>query len=1111
MNKDSPVNIMSDIPTSELKRKSYFRSKVKKLIELTKAPDFSKLFYKFASSRDLEREYNRLNEILKRQMMNRRIIMQTTEARNVNQFFSNPSNGLSLDVTNLPIREVLSKAKLPRDFALLLKIDNSYWSIKDSIISEVKRNTTLNRLLQAGNQNFDKLSIHSTGPDGYESNPSKVDEMLLDGILPSRYAVDGGVGSDAVLLITDDKPHKFKFVQLIWKEKGRVKPSGGYFRYYHNLDKVDLSAYGLYRNSEETDRYEKNCLEIALITAGIDASIINNLKTLIKTRFIPQKDLKQVAEYLGIKIVLTKKTGLQRKNFKYGNGDKVINIGLIDEHYFLINKTKYTSYSIRNYFDIHEIKDFNKIFTKQGKYLSRRNDRFIDSFDLISILLEEHTTHLRKIDMTNCGEISNYNNKFFEYTDLPEIMDSECKIAEPKKITAPQIFKEWVGRAGNGYFITKPFDVVYFDTETLTDADIHEVFMISSLSRNENKKTFISEDCVLEWLLSLEKDSLCIAHNLRYDFQFVVKHLESASTPIKTGNMIKSVSGTFHNKLKNKRISLHFLDSYGLISMKLSDFSDCFNLKNVKKEIMPYGAYNHETVNKKSIKIDYALSFLKKSDKHGFLNNLKEWDLIIDDEFDHIKYAQIYCEMDVEVLKKGYETFRSWMLEITDINIDYCVSIPQVAYTFGLNSRVFEGCYKISGVARDFIQKCVVGGRCMTRRNEKFSVKHDVDDFDGVSLYPSAMSRMDGFLKGKPKVWNESININDVDGYFIEIEVLDIGKRRDFPLISKKNKDGIRDFSNDIRGSNIFVDKTGLEDLIKFHNIKYKILRGYYFNEGRNNLINDFMKSLFNERLKKKKEKNPIQKVYKDIMNSFYGRLIMNPIEHSFNFIYGKEDFDKHFSYHFNNITQYTEITSDIFFVKEAVSIMKHFSMPHCGVEVLSMSKRIMNEVMCLAEDNNIEIYYQDTDSMHIDARKLESRNGLTGVEQLSREFKKKYGRELVGKGLGQFHSDFDYPSEEPPISVESVYLGKKSYCDKIKVIRDSKEEFLYHSRMRSIPGKCIEHESEKNFNGNTIDMYKYLLDGKAIPFNLLDVCKFVFTNNFTTKNREEFIRVAKF
>ena len=47
-------------------------------------------------------------------------------------------------------------------------------------------------------------------------------------------------------------------------------------------------------------------------------------------------------------------------------------------------------------------------------------------------------------------------------------------------------------------------------------------------------------------------------------------------------------------------------------------------------------------------------------------------------------------------------------------------------------------------------------------------------------------------------------------------------------------------------------------------------------------------------------------------------------------------------------------------------TIEEHYNMVHCGVEILSMSKRIMNEVMCLAEDKGLKIYYQDTDSMHI-------------------------------------------------------------------------------------------------------------------------------------------------
>lgn len=360
------------------------------------------------------------------------------------------------------------------------------------------------------------------------------------------------------------------------------------------------------------------------------------------------------------------------------------------------------------------------------------------------------------------------------------------------------------------------------------------------------------------------------------------------------------------------------------------------------------------------------------------------------------------------------------------------------------------------------------------------------------------------------KEWREYINsIKEPDAYFVEIEVHDIRNKRDFPLLSRKNDDGIRIFSNDIIGKKIFVDKYTLEDLIKFQDIDYEIIRGYYYNEGRNTTIKTFIKNLFDERLKKKKEKNPIQEVYKLIMNAFYGKLIMKPIEHDFKFIYGKENLDKHLQYHFNSIDQFTKITEGLFLIKECRSIMEHFSMPHCGAEVLSISKRIMNEVMCLAEDMGIEIYYQDTDSMHIDARL--DQNGLSGIEKLSSEYFRIYGRELVGKNLGQFHSDFDYKSDVPPISVESIYLGKKSYCDRIQVVNDGNKEYVFHPRLKGIPNKCLEIEAQKKYDGDIINMYADLLEHNPIEFDLLEVCKFKFENNFTTVNNKEFKRLISF
>ena len=50
------------------------------------------------------------------------------------------------------------------------------------------------------------------------------------------------------------------------------------------------------------------------------------------------------------------------------------------------------------------------------------------------------------------------------------------------------------------------------------------------------------------------------------------------------------------------------------------------------------------------------------------------------------------------------------------------------------------------------------------------------------------------------------------------------------------------------------------------------------------------------------------------------------------------------------------------------------------------MSKRIMNEVMTLAEDAGLNIWYQDTDSMHINYEE---------VELLALSFKNKYNKLL--------------------------------------------------------------------------------------------------------------------
>ena len=62
------------------------------------------------------------------------------------------------------------------------------------------------------------------------------------------------------------------------------------------------------------------------------------------------------------------------------------------------------------------------------------------------------------------------------------------------------------------------------------------------------------------------------------------------------------------------------------------------------------------------------------------------------------------------------------------------------------------------------------------------------------------------------------------------------------------------------------------------------------------------------------------------------------------------------------------------------------------------MSKRITNKVFSCADDCAIKIYYQDTDSIHLN---------YDGVDTVVKRYKGKYGSELVGEDLGNFHIDF--------------------------------------------------------------------------------------------------------
>ena len=287
--------------------------------------------------------------------------------------------------------------------------------------------------------------------------------------------------------------------------------------------------------------------------------------------------------------------------------------------------------------------------------------------------------------------------------------------------------------------------------------------------------------------------------------------------------------------------------------------------------------------------------------------------------------------MDCKVLMDGYEVFRQWMPEHTELDVDNYITIQSMASPFMLKPGCYDNVYQVSGVIQQFITKCVVGGRVMTANNKQYHVKTQIADFDACSLYPSAMYFMEGFLEGLPKVLSDISYelLKQQDGYFVRTKVIKLNKHLGFPLTSKINEEsGVREFINEVENELIYTDKVGLKEKIEHHQAEFEIIDGYYYDQGRNNTINHVIEDLYNLRLKLKQDKNPAQIVIKLLMNSMYGKTIIKPVETDTTVKDNKDDFAKYISYNYNYIDSVIEVSGKSC-IKKVKSILSH-----CGVEI---------------------------------------------------------------------------------------------------------------------------------------------------------------------------------
>jgi len=470
-------------------------------------------------------------------------------------------------------------------------------------------------------------------------------------------------------------------------------------------------------------------------------------------------------------------------------------------------------------------------------------------------------------------------------------------------------------------------------------------------------------------------------------------------------------------------------------------------------------------------------------------------------KFDIVKYAKYYCEMDCVTLAQGFKTMRSWIWNVGKVDILNFLTVASFTFTLQVKYGCFEDVCQLGGSARDFIHKCTVGGRCMLNNNQKIHIKDKpIVDFDAVGLYAAAMTRIKGFPIGPPhRIPSFALDYDllkrSTSQFFVKVHITSIGIPRSFPLLSSINSSGVRVFSNS--PGIYYLDDISLSDLIKFQRISFTILDGIYFDEGFNTKIKSFITDITSKRKVFKDQGNPIQYVYKLIANTAFGKCMQKSVDTTDKIVY----FSKRYNYICNNyhwIQSTHRLTPKFYHIKQKNSLTDHFNFIHCACVILSTSKSIMNEPMCLAEDLDLFILYQDTDSMHLLKDDLSI---------LSNAFKHKYN-------LGQFHSDFILEGSVcDVISTEFIGLSKKNYCDVLSS-SDSHGNPIsgYHVRSKGIGTLPLLHKAD-SLNISVSELYLRAFNGESFDVDLTcngTKVNFATTKDFKTKTLFNFFRTFR-
>ena len=205
-------------------------------------------------------------------------------------------------------------------------------------------------------------------------------EKMIKGIANGDYLVENAYG----YIRTSDEQAVYELMNavnftIIILDVGlaRKKKKGAFFKHRHNVPDLDLTKYQISYNKGIFVNYKESCF-IQAITLfyenhEIDAKDkIARAKSKMITRTITAQVIQKIAEELNVTISIKDERDVKGKNtsrtdVKNKGCELTIHMGLVDEHYFLIEKVPITKYALIHFGELKEIDRWNEIIIKIKK------------------------------------------------------------------------------------------------------------------------------------------------------------------------------------------------------------------------------------------------------------------------------------------------------------------------------------------------------------------------------------------------------------------------------------------------------------------------------------------------------------------------------------------------------------------------------------------------------------------------------------------------------------------------------------------------------------------------------------------------------------------------